>query len=1305
MLGRLRMSVEEAVKAYGELSKDVFSDVKSPGSNGRFKASTLEKAIKQIVRAYSASQDPEEGLKDTQANTCKTFVCTMNAANLALPVLFRTYDTCEHPAMNCTIWQAGRATTAGPTFFKQIKIGPSGMEEAFVDGGMGHNNPIASLLSEAYVLFPDHQIACIISLGAGQAHTISIPTSSWRNKFLPVNVVTAIRGIATNCEKEHERAARYFGNTPDVYFRFNVEQGMQDIQLSQWERLGDVMTHTRQYTQSYIVKTQLADAVRSLSEKIGKVPVSSFNTALPAATEIKQLQTALTLVRCPPPSGIFQGRQDILESMKEYFSQDIGKRHIYVLHGLGGSGKTQIALKFLEMANDHSSLRFTKVLFIDASSLETLDTAFKNIAISHKIGKTAEDASLWLISQIEEWMLLFDNADNTKINLHPFFPKCTHGNIIITSRNPQLVVHGPKSHSKVGDLGESDAIDLLLLSSAKEKTVETVKRASEIVKELSCLPLAIIQAGAYIAQFDCLYQYLSFYKENHAKLLSMHPGQSHDDYRWTVYTTWQISFNRLSKAAAQFLQMCSLLHHDNIPESIFYEAASWSGDDEEGHPVEAAQLFLRNFISTSGTWDFQHFIEIIGEIRGYSLIHRNAAAETLSIHPLVHSWCQTTLSNESTARECMTDIVGMSIKLAEDNYLLRIGLISHIKSLINDQTTIKPQFQVQYAQVYCDSGFWKEAEPIECAVLERQKLILGVDHPDTLRAMANLAHTYSELEKYKDAEDLEVTALEKWKQILGVDHPDTLLSMANLARTYSRLGKYEDAEDLKVTVLEKQKQILGVDHLDTLMSMANLAHTYSELGKYKDAEDLEVTILEKRKQILGVDHPKTLLSMGNLASTYYMLGKYEDAEDLEVTALEKRKQILGVDHLDTLVSMANLASIYSRLGKYEDAEDLEVTALEKRKQILGVDHPGTLLSMANLACTYSELGKYKDAEDLEVTVLGKQKQILGVDHPETLRSMANLARIYSDLGKYKDAEDLEVTILEKRKQILGVDHPDTLLSMANLASTYSMLGKYKDEEDLEVTALEKRKQILGVDHPDTLLSMGNLARTYSELGKYKDAEDLEVTILEKRKQILGVDHPDTLLSMANLASTYYMLGKYEDAEDLKVTVLEKQKQILGVDHPDTLRSMANLARTYSELGKYKDAEDLEVTILEKRKQILGVDHPDTLLSMANLASTYSMLGKYEDAEDLQVTALEKRKQILGAEHPHTLLAMENLACTYFDLEKYQEAEMLEVAVLEKRKQLLGVDHPRTVRAMENLAATYRKLGQNQEAGRLSQAQS
>ncbi|KAJ7827150.1 hypothetical protein B0H14DRAFT_3144712 [Mycena olivaceomarginata] len=978
MLGRLRMSVEDAIKAYGELSKEVFSHVKPPGSAGRFKASKLEKVIKQIVRAKSASQDPEEGLEDTRDNACRTF--------------------------------ASRATSAAPTFFKQIKIGHPGMEEAFLDGGMGHNNPTVALLLEAKVLFPDKQIACIISLGTGQPHTIDVPKPSLLNRLIPLDVIKAIQKIATDCEKEHQSLAHRFDGVEKLYFRFNVERGMQDIQLNQWEKLGDVVANTRQYIQSHPVVNQLADAVKSLSERAGRVLAATLTTVEAPLDKIKQSQAALALDRCPPPSRNFQGRQDILAKMDEYFSRDIGETHVYVLHGLGGSGKTQIALKFLTMTNKPSTPRFTRQFFIDASSLQTLDTAFKNIAIVHKIGNSLQDALLWLTTQIEEWMLLFDNADDPKIDLFPFFPRCTHGNIIITSRNPRMTVHGPTSHSKVGDMDEADAIDLLLLRAAKEKTVETAEKAAEIVKELWCLPLAIIQAGAYILKFNYLNQYLSLYKQDHTRLLSEHPGlgQSHNGYELTVYATWQISFKQLSKVAAQFLQMCSLLHHDHIPDSIFQEAAMWKKNNE-ADALQQARAFLQNFLSPSDIWNPQSFMDIIAEIDAYSLIDKHDG-DTLSLHPLVHAWCRNTLADEPRLRECMIDILGMSVRFTDNRHQFRIGLMPHVDALILNPATVKPVFRNEYFRICFDSGRFKEAGLIMDIQLEQNRQGLGADHQETLEAMANLAATYRQLGRYQEAEPLEGTVLEKRKTLLGADHPDTLGAMAHLAATYHQLGRYQEAEHLEGTVLEKRKTLLGADHPDTLRAMANLAATYFQLGRYQEAEHLEGTVMEKRKTLLGADHPDTLWAMANLADTYRQLGRYQEAEPLEGAVLEKRKTLLGADHPDTLGAMANLAATYRQLGRYQEAEPLEGAVLEKRKTLLGADHPDTLRAMANLAATYFQLGRYQEAEPLEGTVLEKRKTLLGADHPDTLQAMANLADTYRQLGRYQEAESLEGTL-------------------------------------------------------------------------------------------------------------------------------------------------------------------------------------------------------------------------------------------------------------------------------------------------------
>ncbi|KAJ7090658.1 hypothetical protein C8R44DRAFT_571348, partial [Mycena epipterygia] len=250
----------------------------------------------------------------------------------------------------------------------------------------------------------------------------------------------------------------------------------------------------------------------------------------------------------------------------------------------------------------------------------------------------------YLRSQKDEWLLLFDNADDPKINLNNYFPHCDHGNILITSRNPGLVVYA-SSHCLVSDMEQIDAVDLLLRSSGQETTDDNKIAAVQIVKVLHYLPLAIIQAGAFISKSGDLNSYLALYEQNRARLLSQKPAQAHDNYAWTIYTTWQISFDQLSQPTATFLQLCSLIHHQGICEKIFKNAATYKfgpsspAKEELQKPLE----FLSQFLAPDGVWDSFCFMDMTNEVRAYSLINFHPQQKMFSMHPLVHSWTQSTL--------------------------------------------------------------------------------------------------------------------------------------------------------------------------------------------------------------------------------------------------------------------------------------------------------------------------------------------------------------------------------------------------------------------------------------------------------------------------------------------------------------------------------------------------------------------------------------------------------------------------------------------------------------------------------------
>src|SRR3984957_2845928 len=475
-----------------------------------------------------------------------------------------------------------------------------------------------------------------------------------------------------------------------------------------------------------------------------------------------------------------------------------------------------------------------------------------------------------------------------------------------------------------------------------------------VEQELGYFALAVVQAGAYISRSECgLHRYLEMYQERRGELLEEYRNQVQkiDDYEWTVYTTWTMSFERLSPLAATFLKVCAFLHHDGISEAMFQNAASnltscvphLSTTNHESESLSAAKEFLDSFRTTGSLWDTQKFLKVVMEIRSYSLIDFDPENRLYSIHPLVHAWTFTIISNGELVRTCTQYILSMSCSLGEDSedYTFRRTLLPHVDTALQGGTNAVPDVAAALGLVYVDGGRWKEAEKLQVLVVETMKRVLGEEHPDTLTSMDNLASTYRSQGRWKEAEMLGVLVVETMKQVLGEEHPDTLTSMDNLASTYRRQGRWKEAEMLDVLVTETMKRVLGEEHPDTLMSMNNLASTYWSQGRWKEAEMLDVLVMETRRRVLGEEHPHTLASINNLACTYRSQGRWKEAEMLEVSVMETRKRVLGEEHPDTLTSMYNLAFTYRSQGRWKEAEMLGGFVMGRRKRGLGGGEPAT----------------------------------------------------------------------------------------------------------------------------------------------------------------------------------------------------------------------------------------------------------------------------------------------------------------------------------------------------------------------------
>lgn len=106
--------------------------------------------------------------------------------------------------------------------------------------------------------------------------------------------------------------------------------------------------------------------------------------------------------------------------------------------------------------------------------------------------------------------------------------------------------------------------------------------------------------------------------------------------------------------------------------------------------------------------------------------------------------------------------------------------------------------------------------------------------------MNSLASTFRGQAKVEEAETMFTAVLEKMKMILGDERPDTLLTVNNLASTLRDKGKVKEAGAILTEVLEKRNVFRG-DYADNISAIDNVSNTPREQGKTTLKEAIAIT--------------------------------------------------------------------------------------------------------------------------------------------------------------------------------------------------------------------------------------------------------------------------------------------------------------------------------------------------------------------------------------------------------------------------------------------------------------------------------
>jgi len=735
--------------------------------------------------------------------------------------------------------------------------------------------------------------------------------------------------------------------------------GTTPVNVSRWE-------NGTNFPSPYY-RQKLCEVFGKTPAELGLIPPLQSSSIIPAETVLVPSAPQISRVWNVPSTRnpFFTGREPLLDLLHKRLSTARTAALIQhqALYGLGGIGKTQTVAEYAYRYGDE----YTHVCWLYAANREALIADCVSLAalldLPEMDGQDQQQivaaVKRWLATH-EGWLLIMDNADDLPL-AQEFLPTSHKGYILYTTR--AQAAGAIAASIEVEQLNVQEGTVLLLLWSKlldRNTPLEQVQAADRaaaerIVREMDGLPLALVQAGAYVEETGCsLTDYLSLYA-THRKGLLARRSRLFRDYPETVYTTWSLSFQQVeqeSPAAADVLRLCAFLAADAIPEELLMRGAAALGAMPGAVVTDPFELN-----------------DVLEVLRRYSLVRRDAGTHMLSIHRLVQAVLKESMDQESQRlwAECTVRVVNAAFP--EGNY----GAVTQYQYYlphVQECATLITQYHLHFpeaAQLLHRAGayqyfhgFYPQSQSFHQQALAIREKVFGFEHPDVAESLNSLAMLARLREDYELAEKFYLQALNIREKMLGQQHLVTAKSLNNLSVLYRIQGKYKQAEPLLQQALNICEQSLGSEHLNTLLTHINLAKLYAEQRKYEQAERLLKQTLATGERVLGPEGPFIAQNLHLLARLYYEQGDYEQAEPLWKRSLAILEKTLGPEHPSTAERLNDLAELSFAQGHYAQAQSLCQRAVNICEKRLGLEHPDTIAYRKHLTKIITRRKKEQD---------------------------------------------------------------------------------------------------------------------------------------------------------------------------------------------------------------------------------------------------------------------------------------------------------------------------------------------------------
>ncbi|KAF2823384.1 HET-domain-containing protein [Ophiobolus disseminans] len=757
--------------------------------------------------------------------------------------------------------------------------------------------------------------------------------------------------------------------------------------------------------------------------------------------EIGKLES-LWLVPFPKPL-CFVGRKTQLAQLNAHFSAEGGQR--LAIYGLGGCGKTALALQSVYLLKEHQPTR--AIFWVSAISRDSFEQGYHEIAELLGVYTCAADEDnksikQWVKDKLSnatfgQWLLVVDNADSSRVlfgqpgeesdenQLINFLPSNRKGSIVFTTRTRETAIKLAGSNViALGELNRTDAAEVLETRLLEEHRHQLLQQAvvDEFLSILFFHALAIVQAVAYVNMNDfTLSDYIAQYRRSEQDAVELLSEEFQDqgryrDTRNSIATTWFLSFEEIQKQdsiAAEYLSFMACVANNDIPVSMLPEHHTKTEQVKAINTLKA-YAFIAEQRNQKEAQDSAQKIEkmfnmhplVHLSIRGWLVAHNQwdlwkerAVSRLLAIIPYkdeATTHCATYLPHaqhvvklpeirRTKGRLWLLEVVGTCerrIWFEYDNWACREA------AELGDRILGKEYADVSSAgtraKVMIFHGNIEGAKILLREAIATEKKTWGEMRTNTLLVCtAHLAWCLNITRWFKNAELLLREQLAGEKNTPGSVPPHVLVAtMAHLGISLDGQNRVEEANKMLLDTLELEEKLFGKSQC-VLESLGQVGWALRERAMYMDMEKHIRERLAERARTFGSDHAQTLLVTNHLRTILYRQSKYKEAEEVQKQLLVLYNKTLGPEHPEVLVQRGHLGNVLACQLRFAEAAQLQRDTIELMDRVLGERHPTTLAALVNMACYLDDQELYVDALPWYKRASEGYQATLGPDHQLT----------------------------------------------------------------------------------------------------------------------------------------------------------------------------------------------------------------------------------------------------------------------------------------------------------------------------------